>query len=330
MVREVSTVREIIEQAKHAQGSLAGGDSSPGDDKSPGAIAPDQDGGSSPPASELEQAWPFMVLDKCGIATHLSASSLGMYYRCREQFRRRYILGHKEPPKEIFLWGDADDKTFSYNFEKKIDSGEDRPAGELKNFFVNAVDEYVNDAGGEGEFEKWADPEKKSGHVKDNGILVVEEYRKKAAPLVQPVAVQKRFDVFVDGVPVPIIGYMDVVEGENIIERKTAGNKWSKPSGNYLMQGRIYQLAERKPTHWHVSTKKTKSVYTPADEAGLLDPFREENVKKTESWIRNTVQAILSDFLEFGPDNPWPGARWQMRAPCFNVCGFRDSCEWWR
>jgi len=330
----MTTVQEIIERAKQAQGSLAGGESVAAEAAGDGPHFSVMEGpANSPPASEqtLEEAWPFLALDKCGIATHLSASSLTMYHRCREQFRRRYILGHKEPPKEFFLWGDADDKTFGHNFQLKIKSGEDLPSKELQEIFATKVDEIVEENGGPDEYPSWTDPKKKHGHVKDAGAPLVAAYRIKAAPMVHPLAVQKRIDVFVDDVPVPVIGYVDISEEKNILERKTAASKWSKPAGHYLVQGRIYQLAERKPVHWHLSTKtKTPGVYTPLDLEGLADPFLEENTQKTEDWIRHTVQAILSDFFRFGPDNPWPGARWTSQPPCFNVCGFRDSCEWWR
>jgi hypothetical protein len=45
-------------------------------------------------------AWPERI-------EHLSASSIGMFRRCPEQFRHRYILGEKERPGEALLIGSA-------------------------------------------------------------------------------------------------------------------------------------------------------------------------------------------------------------------------------
>jgi hypothetical protein len=91
--------------------------------------------------------WPDYLPD------HLSASSLTMYHRCREQFRQRYILKHKEPPKGYLVWGAAHDGALGHNFIQKIESHKDLPASEVKEFFAKTVDEQIDLLGGEGEIQ---------------------------------------------------------------------------------------------------------------------------------------------------------------------------------
>jgi len=324
-------VQEIIERAKRAQGSLAGGESVAAESAGDGPHFSAMEGPSdSPPASEqtLEEAWPFLALDKCGIATHLSASSLTMYHRCRNQFRLRYLLGLKSPPVGYMLWGGAHHGTFEENFTRKISTQTDMPVGELKDLFVTKVDELTEEAGGDGEVE-WESSSR--AKVKDEGVKLVQAYREQAAPSVQPVSVEERFDVFVDEVPVPIIGYIDVVERARMIDEKTSSRKVAQPNGQQDAQFGVYQLAKPLPLHMHLCTKtKVPGVYTPAEEPGLEVPFSAERNARTVRWIQNTVKAILADFHRFGPFEPWPGSHTLSQSPC-GWCSFKaHDCEWWR
>lgn len=323
----MSTVQEIIDRARQAQGSLAG--ESVGNSAVTGAaVTPGEPVRSPANEQTLEEAWPFIALDRCGIATHLSASSLTMYHRCREQFRLRYLLGYKSPPVGYLLWGDAHHGTFERNFEQKISSEKDLPVGELKDWFVTRVDELVDEAGGDGEV-RW----ESSSHakVKDEGVKLVQAYREQAAPGVQPVAVEERFDLFVDEVPVPVIGYIDVVEQARMIDEKTASRKSTVPNGQQAAQFGVYQLAKPLPLHMHLCTKtKTPGVFTPAEEPGLEVPFSAERNARTVRWVQNTVQAILADYHKFGLEGPWPGSHTLAQSPC-GWCSFKaNDCAWWK
>lgn len=325
----MSTVREIIERAKQASslaGEVAVGNSAVSGSAVHNSGEPER---ATIPASEtLEEAWPFLLLDRCGIATHVSASSLTMYHRCRNQFRLRYLLGLKSPPVGYLLWGDAHHGTFEENFTRKIDTQEDMPVGELKSLFATRVDELTEQAGGDNEVQ-WESSSR--AKVKDEGVKLVQAYREQAAPTVQPVAVEERFDVFVDDVPVPVIGYIDVVEQARMIDEKTAARKSSQPNGQQAAQFGVYQLAKPLPLHMHLCTKtKTPGVYTPVEEPGLEVPYSQERNARTIRWIQNTVQAILADFHKFGPFEAWPGSHTLSQSPC-GWCSFKaHDCEWWR
>lgn len=263
---------------------------------------------------------------------HLSASSLTMWHRCREQFRYRYVEGRKEPPKGYQVWGSADSAAAEFNYEQKVDTHEDVPVSEVEEFFVNAVDAEVDKFGGAGEVQ-WDTSAKTPADVKDRGVKLAALYRTQVSPSVQPVAAEQRFEITVPGVAVPVIGYPDVETEAVVVERKTASKKFSNnaPAGNYVAQVRIYQLARLKPVDFHVSTKTaTPAVYTPLDVDGerLQVPFSAAQNERTERWVQTTVRGILSDLETFGPDGPWPGSEALMNTPC-GWCGFRDKCAWW-
>ncbi len=277
--------------------------------------------------AEEPLAWPAELPD------HLSASSATMYHRCREQWRLRYIDGAKEAPSGSLLWGIADSEAAALNFRQKIGTYEDLPAADVTEMFAGTLDAKVDEYGGESQIH-WDDGSS-AAKVKDDGTRLAALYLDQAAPHVQPVAAEGRVEFTIPGVPVPIIGYLDVETEQQIIERKTAKQKFSggKPAGNYLAQARVYQLALAKPLHFHVSTKtKVPAVYTPLEEAGLALPYTEAENSRTEAWLRATARAIVSDLQAFGSEGPWPGSEALLMPPC-SWCGWgpnaANTCRWW-
>jgi hypothetical protein len=66
---------------------------------------------------------------------HLSQSSVGLFYRCPEAFRRRYILGEKGPSTGVMFLGSAVDKTLAHYYERQLTTGEVPPLGELQELY---------------------------------------------------------------------------------------------------------------------------------------------------------------------------------------------------
>lgn len=270
---------------------------------------------------EASFGWP------AGLPDHLSASQVSMFQRCQEQYRRRYVLGQKERPGAALVWGSADHYAHEQNFRQKITSGEDITAADVQLAFAEGFDRAVDRNGGESEVE-WGDD--KPGQLKDAGTRLVSVYHETVSPAVQPVAVEEKFEVEIPGVPVPVIGFMDVRTAAEGIERKTARSKpqGGKPKPEWRIQGLLYQAVAMLPVDWHVSVKtKLPAVYTPAAEAGLrLDPSP-RMVAATSALVVNTARTIMATYREFGPDEPWEGAVTHPWSCDF--CGFRSSCPWW-
>lgn len=275
----------------------------------------------TPAEEEVPLEWSDLLPD------HVSFSQLGQFVRCDEQYRQRVILGHKEPPKGYLAWGSADSATAAFNFSQKVESHEDLPTAAVTEVFASELDRIVDEFGGESQVD-WESSS--AADVKDKGVALAAAYHKVAAPKVQPVAVEEKFQLVIPTLPVPLIGYLDAETEHTILERKTSARKWTVPEGNYQAQARIYQLAKRKPVHFHVSTKtQTPGIYTPAEEPGLELPFVKAELAMTERWVLSTVRAILATLREFGPDEPWPGVRAQNRSSC-SWCGYKPSCPWWQ
>jgi hypothetical protein len=266
---------------------------------------------------KLETGWPDKLPD------HLSASQMTMFQRCPEQFRRRYVLGHRERPAAAMVWGSADHYAHEQNFTQKIHSGEDITEADVKVAFAEGFDRAIDRAGGDVD---WGD--EKPGDLKDKGVELVGVYHRQVSPSIQPTAVEAKFSVQVPGVPVPVIGFVDVETEPVAIERKTAKAKVSEAKPDWLIAGLLYQAVTEKPVDWHVSVKtKTPAVYTPVDAGKLRLEFHAAAVGRAERIVKSVARTLAAYYAEFGPDEPWTGAITHPWACGF--CGFKPTCYWW-
>lgn len=257
-----------------------------------------------------------------GLPEYVSASALGTFRRCPEQYRRRYLLGHKEPPNIRLLWGTADHSALEHNWRQKIDSHEDLPVTEVQEAFAAHLDEVVEQSGGESEVV-WDG--KKPGEIKDAGVQLVSAYHSAVSPTVQPTAVERKFSLELPGVPVPIIGYIDLETSGPVIERKTAARKATTIPGRNVLQASVYQLVTGRSVDFHFSVKtKTPQVLTPADHPGLTMPVTARELR--ERMVVTTVQALAATFERHGRDEPWPDA---IADDHCSWCGYRPTCPWW-
>lgn len=271
----------------------------------------------------LEQAWPFLLLENCGLATHLSYTSVTMHMRCPESSRRRYVLGEKERPGAALILGGADHQAHEVNYRQKIDTHEDMPTREIQEVFADTYDRKIQQAGGMAEIAWGKD---KPGELKDLGVKLVTTYHETISRLVQPVQVEREITHFVPGVPVPIVGFVDVETERSLIERKTAAKAERKPKPEWLIQGRIYRQAVGKPVQWHVVNKSRGEILTSRTDPELQLPAVEGD-QGIDDLIRYVAADMVANLQRYGPDNPWPGATTHPWACGF--CGYRPTCHWW-
>jgi hypothetical protein len=268
----------------------------------------------------LEQPvpWPDALPGK------LSPTQLAMFARCPEQFRRRYVLREKERPGSALVWGSADHYAHEQNFTQKIESRRDISPSDLSLAFAEGFDVAVEKNGGAKEI-MWGDD--KPGDLKDAGVQVALTYHDQVSPSVQPVDVEREINLELPGVPVPVIGYVDVETDDVGIERKTAKSKPQRGEipAKWIWQRIVYPLALGKPLAYHVATKtKTPAVYTPETDPGLLG----KPLGSAARLIAAKARAISATYMEFGPEEPWPDALGHEWACQF--CGWRPTCSWWQ
>ncbi len=262
---------------------------------------------------------------------YVSASSLKMFVRCPEQWRRRYVLGHKAPPNSNMLWGGADHRAVGANYEQKISTERDLPVKEVQERFASELDEGIARADDEIEWSgKDLDgktPAQARDFIVDRGTNLVGMYQEQVAPITFPQTVEQEFLLPVDGIPVPVKGYIDLVAertdvpSQFVVERKTKGTN-QPPAPDDRFQARLYELASGLPVEFQVSVKTAQPRVTVYD----LEPLA--STKGTTEALKRMVLGLAHCYAVFGEEQPWPDYGRLHTFAC-SFCGFRSSCPWW-
>lgn len=267
-------------------------------------------------------AWPEALPD------HLSATQLALFATCPEKFRRRYVLGERTPAGAALVLGGAVGKTIELHLLDKIGGQDSAPIDEV---FGQSLADKVDDAG-----EVIWGPDESYNKTQATGLALVETWARDVAPAIQPVAVEHKVELRIPGLPIPIIGYVDIVEQARTIENKTAGRKPNRgePKPDWIIQGWIYRAALGLPHEWHCGIKTQKPYWiTPSVEGG--ESLRVEWDTRLEQLahrlIGNRARQIHVMYALYGPDEPWlDGIDHEMygNSPC-GYCSYKPTCSWW-
>lgn len=271
-----------------------------------------------------------------GRFAHLSASSLGMFRRCPRQFQQRYIHGRKEPPGEGLIVGNFFHETIGFNYQSKISTHEDRPLSELVEYLQDAaVPRVISNAGGLTEI-RWDDdahPERALDQARSDTAKMTSVYHSQVLPRMQPVAVEQKLEWHMPGVPVPIIGYLDTILADRIVDTKTGKQARSKPKPDWHLQADLYSSNIGRPIEYQTLNRKGK-VVTALESPELLITPSQERARNLIGTVQKMVQQIQHMYETYGPDEDWPTwgryADWTMNLlPC-DFCGYRRDCPAWR
>lgn len=268
-----------------------------------------------------------------GYIRHFSASSLKMLKICPEQYRQRYILGRKERPSSFLTLGTAVHGAVAASLNQRLENGDLMSTSEAVEFFHDKAWPTAVESDGGIEMIRF-DQGEDEDHVRRDGERMTQAYHHTVAPRIIPVApAERRIDIFIEGVPVPLIGYLDVEEELHVTDLKTGRAVQRKPDANWRFQGTLYSLATKKPTHFHsLSRAKTPSIATPLTDPEMVVPYQEDLVEMTTRVVRDYAGQVEYFMNRYGPDDPWPTSGvfmdYKGGAAC-RFCGFRKFCVAW-
>lgn len=159
---------------------------------------------------------------------HLSPSQLGMFLRCGEQYRRRYLEGEKVAPGLALIKGSAVDGGVSHNYAQKIESRQDLELDDVLDATATAWRAKIKEDGVELTPEERAAGRKKVfGQQKDSAIRMTALFQKEIAPKVQPVFVQEKI-VMKAREDLELWGILDLAtEDGYVVDVKTSKKKKS-------------------------------------------------------------------------------------------------------
>jgi len=207
------------------------------------------------------------------------------------------------------------------NLKQKITSGIDLPINDLKDA---ARDAFVN-AFRNGIYLARDDRPKKKTILNEglnDTLRLTELYRDKVAPDIQPVAVERKFNVVIPGIPLPLAGRMDYEKRARVGDLKSATKSWPEGRINEEIQPIFYSYV-----HEHEEGIRPEFIYH------ILVALKKETKLQTQTKTATDadyrgLMARCAAFCQmvqagvFPPANPsdwWCGEKW---------CGYYQTCPY--
>jgi hypothetical protein len=246
---------------------------------------------------------------------------IGQFYRCPEQFRRRWIEKEIIPPGIAARRGTAVHKAAAINHLQKITSKTDLPLGDLQDA---ARDEYVRVVK-EGIFipkEEAPAASKLIGAGLDSAVSLTGLYHRDLAPQIQPIMAEER-QVLDIGFSVELQGTIDVVTDTGWLpDLKTAAKSKTATEASNSLQLTFYAgMYYSKYGKW--PDKLSLEILVDTKEPKLQSL---ETTRGMEDWqnLLVRIQLMLAQ-VEAGLFPPCEPGSW-ICSPKW--CGYYQSCKY--
>jgi hypothetical protein len=252
---------------------------------------------------------------------HLSVSQLNMFLRCERAYQQAYILKHRAPASHDQVLGTAVHGAIQFGI-MHTDFNPVEVADYFREFsWPNAIEDS--------EEIDWHDEDPPGLALR--GEKMVETYMAQVAPRLEVVETEKRFELRLPAVPVPIVGYVDITQTGTrpAIDIKTQSKAQYTILPGWLLQGRVYQLVEERPIDWHVITKQaTPQAITSVESAALLQPYSEAQSERTRQLVERLAWRINHTYRNLGTEEDWDWTGIQHTFAC-KRCHWRGTCPGW-
>jgi hypothetical protein len=179
---------------------------------------------------------------------HLSISQLSMFWRCGEQWRRRYLDNDIHPPGIAAHIGSGVHKAAEINFKSKMQTGADMPLGDVQDAAADAYDRSLSG----GVF--LAPDEAPSAKIsmnegKDAAVALATLFRESLAPTINPALVEHKVVLDIPGVSLPVVTVLDCYTSDHKLrDIKTSGKKWPEDRAHTSPQPTIYRESVKEAT----------------------------------------------------------------------------------
>ena len=164
----------------------------------------------------------------------LSHSSLSLFWRCPERWRRRYVERMREPSGGPALLGRALGAALTAHFAAQI-AGEALSLRDTDDLYLAEFDD-----GAPAALFKERDP---VADLRRQGRQALVAYLNRVAPSVRPTAVERRVELRFGDVEWSLIGYLDIEEADAVIDVKLRGRHVSQAEADHSAQASLYLLA---------------------------------------------------------------------------------------
>lgn len=251
---------------------------------------------------------------------HLSVSSIRTYLTCPEAWRRRYLEREYEPSSPALILGSAVGHAAGQNYSQKIDSKEDMPEADLLDLYAGEFD-YKQDT----EEIVWGDV--KPGEVKDSGAKVLAVYHTLTAPQVQPISVEREFEMSWEGLDWTFTGALDFEEVDgDVSDIKTKSRSMNQLDADTDFQASMYLVARRAEGNPAKRFGFHQMVKVKNPEAKHVTPVYTSRTDTQLDFVEHRVFQVAAEMAWRIESDNWgyavPGS-WKCSE---RYCGYWSTC----
>lgn len=229
--------------------------------------------------------------------THLSYSSVNKYTNCPKSWKFRYIDGVRGEPSESLVLGSIVHKVIeAYMLDRSLDILTDAAEGV---FPASVTAEYEN--------ESMYHSDMVASFFKI-GELQTALQGIKPKVLEDGPAVEMRVEFPAPGIPIPIIGYIDVLTEDNIIvDFKTSKRSWNQSEADNKIQASFYAaslyLNGMIDFNSHVNVKYVVLVKNKKPKIQVIDTVRTfQDITHVFNMVNSTWDSIKKGAFHPNPN----------------------------
>jgi hypothetical protein len=267
----------------------------------------------------------FDQLDEFPVGA-FSASSVATFLTCPEKFRAKYVLREVSGIGGGAVLGSAFHHARRTGLEHKLSTGQDLTPSDIADAYSDGWEQAII-----GRPVEWGSDKPEA--LKDAGYIMVTKYADEVAPTLEPAEVEVRFNAYVPGVPIPVIGYLDLVTTDGtVIDTKTSKSATRNPLEHWRVQALIYMNARRSTFEWHTISRPRKSdgectIHTPATSPSMRLVATAGRINAGGDLVREAAAGVKHLMTTRGPYEVWPGTGILHSYAC-STCDHRPSCRW--
>lgn len=260
---------------------------------------------------------------------HFSHSQLDMVTRCGQQWYYRYVEGMRLPPSVKMVVGRAVDHSVNEDLRQKQEEGELLTEEAVQDLARDGLEKEWNKSGVElDDEEREAGIKKTKGSAVDRSVTLAKHHHVEIAPEVEPVHIQRRFDITLEGYDAKLVGYIDIDEPEAVRDTKTTGKSPNQDAMAESTQLTAYALAKlvldgevpkQVKLDYLIDRSKNKKDRTPKHKT-LVGTRSEADFQPLLNRVERALQYIETGlFMPAPPGSWWCSPKW---------CGYWNQCPW--
>ena len=250
---------------------------------------------------------------------YVSFSQINTYCQCGYKYYLHYAEDIILPPSPSLILGSAYHSTVETDLRQKISTGTDLPLSEMEAFFANFVEAKFKEEILLSEDEK----ERGKSTVMDScitrGRAALKAFSEDYAPSLQPLEVEKEFNVSLrDDLP-PLKGYIDLITTDmSVVDHKTAKKSPSANEADNSLQVSAYALGFKALYGYIPEELELQYTVVPESMKVKTVPLK---TKRTQDQIDRFVNRVVLvvDGIRKGVFIPPEQTSWAC-----GYCGYKD------